>query len=249
MENKLVLGLDVSTTTIGVCLMSLENGKEKILELTHISPKISSKIKGIETLFLKKQIFEDEFINKYKGVGITDIIIEEPLLGSNNINTVATLLKFSALVSDVIYKELGIVPTYMSSYDSRKYSFPELLAIRTHDKRGNIYPLKHIKKSIKNNDLTLFGAYQWDIAKKDVMLGLITDKFQDINWIYDKKNELKKENFDASDASVCCLAYINKLINGDVEPKILNVIENEIGCYIEYEVLIWDKIYKHKIKI
>lgn len=247
MENKLILGLDVSTTTIGVCLMSLENDSEKILELTHISPKISNKIKGIEGLFLKKQIFEDEFIKKYKDIGITNVIIEEPLMGSNNINTVAILLKFSALVSNVIYKELGIVPEYISSHDSRKYSFPELLAIRKFNKKGEMYPLKHIKKSLKDSDLTLFGSYAWDVEKKHVMHNLINEKFKDIEWIYDKNGELKKENFDASDAAVCCLAYSNKLKYGDIDLKIID--SNETDTAINYKVSIWDKIYEHNIDL
>ena len=87
-KNKIILGLDISTTTIGICLLE-DNGSDygKIIELTHINPKVSPKIKGIEQLFLKKKIFE-EFLTKYKDFGIDDVIIEEPLLRSNNVNTV-----------------------------------------------------------------------------------------------------------------------------------------------------------------
>ena len=59
MENKksILLGLDVSTQCIGITLL-LDDGSDygKIIELTHINPKVSSKIKGIEQLFLKKKI-------------------------------------------------------------------------------------------------------------------------------------------------------------------------------------------------
>lgn len=247
MSNKVILGLDISTATIGVCLMSVDNEETKILEITHISPKIPTKIKGIEGLFMKMKIFEDEFINKYKNMGITDVVIEEPLMSSNNIRTVATLLKFSALISSVIYKELGIVPEYISSYESRLYSFPELLTIRKYNKKGGMYPLSHIRKSIKNNELTLFGSYAWDVEKKHVMHGLINQKFKGINWIYDKNGELKKENFDASDATVCCLAYSNKCMRGDFLPEITNTIESNSS--IDYDVKIWDRVYKHKIDL
>ena len=86
---KIILGLDVSTQTIGVTLL-LDDGSDygKIIELTHISPKVSSKIKGIEQLFIKKQIFAD-FISKFKDIGIDEAVIEEPLLRSNNINTLS----------------------------------------------------------------------------------------------------------------------------------------------------------------
>lgn len=247
MENKkIVLGLDVSTKTIGCCIMLVEEGKKEILKLTHISPKVSSKIKGIESLFLKKNIFETEFLNEYKDYGITNVVIEEPLLGSNNVNTIAILLRFNGMISDSVYRILGIVPEYISSYDARKYAFPELLAIRNFNKKGERYKIKDIKTSIKDNNLVLFGSYAWDVGKKDVMLGLVTDNYPDIPWIYDKNGELKKENFDASDAAVCCLGYINMKQYGLIELKIINVVEFE--TYIDYEVLIWDKIYKHRIE-
>ena len=64
--NRIYLGLDVSTVTIGVCILVDDGSKYgKIAELTHVNPKISKKIKGIEALFLKKKLFED-FLLKYK---------------------------------------------------------------------------------------------------------------------------------------------------------------------------------------
>lgn len=246
-EKRIILGLDVSTTTIGCCLMTYEDGVKNVIKLTHITPKISSKIKGIESLLLKRQIFEDEFINSYKNFGITDVIIEEPLLGSNNVNTIAILLKFNGMISDTIYRLLHIVPKYISSYDARKYSFPNLLAIRKYNKKGEQYPISKIRKALKDNNLVLFGSYSWDVAKKDVMLDLLSDIYPDITWIYDKNGELKKENFDASDSAICCLGYLNKEQYGDIETKIVNI--KEIETEITYNVLIWDKIYPHKISI
>ena len=147
-NHKVLLGLDVSTSCIGICLLEddgTNNGK--IIELTHINPKISSKIKGIEQLFLKKKIVE-EFIHKYKDFGIDEVVIEEPLLRSNNVITVASLLRFNGIVSDSIYNILGIVPQYISSYDARKYAFPELMGIRKYNKTEKQYDYAHIKKDI-----------------------------------------------------------------------------------------------------
>lgn len=207
MENKkVILGLDVSTATIGICLMLCDGEEYKIAKLTHIAPKISSKITGIESLCLKKNIFETEFLNQYKDYGITDVVIEEPLLGSNNINTVATLLRFNGMISDSVYRILNVVPKYISSYDSRKYAFPELMAVRKFDKKGNPYPDKKIKK----NNPVLFGDYPWDIDKKQVILDKVSEKYPDIEWIYNKKSELKKENFDSSDSVCCVLGFLGK---------------------------------------
>jgi hypothetical protein len=246
-KEKIILGLDVSTTTIGICLMKCNNDEEKILKLTHVSPKVSSKISGIESLCIKKGLFESEFLNEYKEYGITDVIIEEPLLRSNNIMAVSVLLKFNALISDSVYNMLGIVPNYMSSYDARKYAFPELLAIRKFDKKGNAYPSAKIKKALKDNNAVLFGNYAWDIGKKEILLDKVSEKYPEIEWIYNKKGELKKENFDSSDSVVCCLGYINKFNNGEIDLKVSDVKkEND---FISYNVNLWNKNIQHKIEI
>jgi hypothetical protein len=58
------------------------------------------------------------------------VVIEEPLLQSNNVNTVATLLRFNGMISKSVFDTLGVVPDFISSYDARKYSFPELMSVR-----------------------------------------------------------------------------------------------------------------------
>lgn len=205
MENKrVILGLDVSTATIGICLMLCEGDNAEIAKLTHITPKISSKIKGIESLFIKKNIFETEFLHQYENYGITDVVIEEPLLSSNNIYTVATLLRFNGMISDSVYRILGVVPQYISSHDSRKYAFPELVAIRKFDKKGNPYTENKIKK----NKPVLFGEYPWDIDKKQVILDKVSERYPNVEWIYDKNGELKKESFDSSDSVCCVLGFL-----------------------------------------
>lgn len=231
MMDEIILGLDVSTTTIGVCLM-IDNGvdKPKILKLTHVSPKTPKDVKGIEALILKKKIFENEFLLQYKGFGIKKVVIEEPLLGSNNVNTVAVLLKFSALISDSVYNILGVIPDYISSYDARKYAFPTLMTVRRFNKKGETLTDKQILKSLKAGNVVLFGDYPYDVSKKDVLLNFISRDYPDINWIYNKHGELKKENFDASDSAVCCLGYINKTRIGDMVIQIneQKIIDNKI---------------------
>lgn len=242
-KNTLCLGLDVSTTTIGVCLLEYNaDGYVKIIELTHINPKVSSKIKGIEQLFLKKQIFE-KFITKYKDLDITKVIIEEPLMRSNNINTCSTLLRFNGMISDCVYNVLGVVPEYISSYDARKYSFPELMAIRKYGKDGKQYDYKKILKEIKESKLVLFGSYSWEVDKKTVMQDKVSKLFPEIEWIYNKKGELKKENFDAADSCVALMGYLNHEKYGDIDFKTSNidVSETETGLKIEYDVSYWDK--------
>ena len=248
-NKRIILGLDISTTTIGICLLE-DDGSEygKIVELTHINPKVSSKIKGIEQLFLKKKIFE-EFLVKYKDFGIDNVVIEEPLLRSNNVNTVSTLLRFNGMVSDCIYDTLGIVPQYISSYDAREYSFPELMSIRKYGKDEKQYPYSKIKKEIRDCKLVLFGGYPWTIDKKTVLQGKVAEIFPDIEWLYDKKGELKKENFDACDAYVALLGWLNRERNGELSFSSEIISESNDGngnIEIQYIVKYWDKEEERK---
>ena len=61
-NSKIIASFDISTTTIGCSIMLVENNVRKVIKVTSITPKISSKIKGTESLFLKKRIFEEEFL-------------------------------------------------------------------------------------------------------------------------------------------------------------------------------------------
>lgn len=241
---EIYLGLDVSTACIGISII-VDDGSDygKIIELTHISPKVSSKIKGIEQLFLKKKIFE-EFLIKYKDFGIDHVVIEEPLLRSNNVNTVSTLLRFNGMVSDCVYNILGIVPNYISSYDAREYSFPELMSIRKYGKDEKQYEYSKIHKEIKDCKLVLFGGYPWTIDKKTVIQGKVADVFPDIEWLYNKKEELKKENFDACDAYVAVLGFMNKKRFGELSFSSEIVGESNDGKgtrEIVYTVKYWNR--------
>ena len=130
-------------------------------------------------------------------------------------------------------------------------SFPNLLAIRKFNKKGVIYPLTHIKKALKENALILFGSYPFDCDKKCIMMNAVTEKYPGIPWIYNKKGELKKENYDSCDALVCALAYSNEKRYGEIKPEIISYDISEIdGCIdISYVMRVWGKDYSKKIMI
>jgi len=205
-----VLGLDVSTKTIGI---SLFDKSGKLILLTHVTPKIKNvdKLSDIEVLIKKAQVFEEEFLKKYVNEGIEKVVIEEPLLGSNNVYTMATLIRFNGMVSRSVYETLNVAPEFISSYDSRKYAFPELMAKRTVNKKGVAYTEKELEKSKS----VLFGAYPFDIDKKMVIWEKVSELEPQIVWEYDKNMKLKKENFDTTDAYTCALAWMK--INGYVK--------------------------------
>ena len=250
--HRVILGLDISTSCIGASIV-IDDGesKPKIVKITHIAPKVDRNIKGIESLFIKKQVFEDEFLKTLKDFGITDVIIEEPLLSSNNSIVVAKLIRFNGMISEAIYRILGIVPVFISSFDSRMFSFPSLCSIRKYNKKGKEYDINHIKKDIKNNSLTLFGEFPYDIDKKNIMMNMINEMYPDIEWVLNQKGELKKENYDACDSLVCTLAYININRYGIEKPTVNDsiILEDDEQYIINYDMKIWDTVYPKTLVI
>jgi hypothetical protein len=184
-----ILGLDVSTKTIGWALFDMSS--RDLLELTHISPRPKPVSDNkMEELFTKSTTFRKK-LEEYKGLGIIKCIIEEPLLNSNNAYTIGTLLRYNTLISKEVYDVLGIVPEYVSTYESRKRAFPEL-----------------VQKNEKGK-FVLFGGYPKDCDKKQIVWELVAKREPQIQWLYTKNNTLKKENFDMSDSYTVVLSYLN----------------------------------------
>lgn len=205
-ENGVILGLDVSTKTIGVALFEDMGGRGELSVLTHITPKVKPVPESkIEELFKKVEVFE-EFLKKHRDTGITKVIIEEPLLRSNNVYTVATLLRFNGMVSRSVYDILGVVPDFISSYDARAFGFPELMQKRTHKKDGT----PHTEAAIKKAKPVLFGGLGYGIDKKSIIWEMVSELEPQIEWLYTKVNSLKKENYDMCDAYTCVLGQMHK---------------------------------------
>jgi RNase H-fold protein (predicted Holliday junction resolvase) len=189
-QNPKVLGLDVSTRTIGWALFDIQT--QQLLELTHISPVPKPKEENkMKDLLLKGEIFRAK-LNEYRNLGITKVIIEEPLLNSNNIYTISVLMRYNTLITKEIYDALGVVPEFISTYESRKNGFPQL-----------------VQKNNKNK-FVLFGGYPKDCDKKQIIWELVAKKEPQIQWLYTKNNTLKKENFDQTDAYTCVIGYMKK---------------------------------------
>ena len=187
-NNPKVLGLDVSTKTIGWALFDMRT--QELLELTHISPRPKMKTENkIEELLSKAEVFKSK-LDEYKNLGITKVVIEEPLLNSNNIYTVQTLLRYNSFVTKNIYDVLGIVPEFISTYNSRKFAFPQLLQLNDKDK------------------MVLFGGLPKDIDKKHVIWDLVAKREPQITWQYTRNNTLKKENYDQTDAYCAVLGHM-----------------------------------------
>lgn len=184
-----VLGLDISTKTIGWALFDITT--QQLLELTHVSPrpKMDKDEDKLKELILKSEIFAEK-LKQYTDLGIVRVVIEEPLLNSNNIYTIQTLLRFNSFLFKEIYNILGIVPEFISTYNSRKFAFPEL--VQENEKKKYV----------------LFGGLPKDIDKKMIIWEKVAKKEPQITWHYTKNNTLKKENFDQTDAYTCVLGFM-----------------------------------------
>ena len=135
--------------------------------------------------------FKEKMVD-YKNVGITKIVIEEPLINSNNIRTVATLMRYNSFITRTIYNVLGIIPSFISTYNSRKFAFPELVA-----------------ENIKGRKV-LFGKYEVGCDKKNIIWQKVSNKEPHLTWADTRNNTLKKENFDMCDAYTCVLGHMNQ---------------------------------------
>lgn len=187
-NNPKVLGLDVSTKTIGWALFDMRT--QELLELTHVSPRPKIKTENkIEELLSKADVFKSK-LEEYKNLGITKVIIEEPLLNSNNIYTVQTLLRYNSFVTKNIYDVLGLVPEFISTYNSRKFAFPQLLQLNDKGK------------------MVLFGGLPKDVDKKQIIWDLVAKREPQITWQYTRNNTLKKENYDQTDAYCAVLGHM-----------------------------------------
>lgn len=253
MQKRVILGLDVSTTCLGTSVVSYDDQEGvKVLYVHYIKFKNSSKIKGTDALFFKSQQFKDNFMYKIKEWGITDVVIEEPLPNSQNTLTVNTLMKFNGMISQSIYEATGIVPKYISSYDARKFAFPELISVRKFNKKDEEYDIKKVVKSLKHNEVVLFGAYPFSCAKKLILWNKIVELYPEITWEYDDKNELKVENFDASDSLICIIGQINKEKYKDSIPEVIeyDIKKDNIDVdTVKYKLKFCDKIFDKTINL
>jgi hypothetical protein len=185
-----VLGLDISTKTIGWSLFDIQT--QKLLELTHYSPVVKPQPKDkIEELLAKVDIFEER-LKKYRNLGITKVVIEEPLLNSNNIWTVGTLLRYNSMITKSIYDILGVVPNFISTYNARKFAWPDL--VQENDKGKRV----------------LFGGLPKDIDKKELIWKKVAESEPQIVWLYTRNNTIKKECFDQADSYTCVQGYMKQ---------------------------------------
>lgn len=109
----MILGLDVSTSIIGVCLLK----DDKIVKTDYID------LRKTTGLLYKAQVVEDYITHNLKDVGIEHVFIEQALMffrrGGSTAKTMSTLQNFNGIVSWLCFKMLEIEPQYVTPISAR----------------------------------------------------------------------------------------------------------------------------------
>lgn len=196
---KYIWSLDISTTNIGA---SLWDSQGKLIELKHLELKLGKDVPIQDRDMHKAEIFrkyaaeyKEHILNDLNGE-ITNIIVEEPLGGSNNSNTISLLFGFNGICRYILYKTFDVYPKKISVYESRKLFLPEL--VHTEKRNGEIvdvlsFPPKYIKEK---------KLYIWEkVCKLEPQ----------IEWFYKKDTNIPKDMcYDMSDSYCCGYAFLRQ---------------------------------------
>jgi hypothetical protein len=197
---KYIWSLDISTTNIGSALWS---DKGKLIELKHLELKTDKNIPVEIRDIHKAEIFR-KYVNEYKerilhelNGEIIHIIVEEPLGGSNNANTVSLLYGFNGICRYILFTIFGLYPKKISVYDSRKIFCSELVKVT-------------FKKGEKVETLSFPPEYR---DKKKLYIWEKVCKLEpQIEWFYKKDSKEPKDMcFDMSDSYAVGFAGLKQL--------------------------------------
>ncbi len=191
---KYIWSLDISTTNIGSALW---DKKGKLIELKHLELKLGKDIPVEDRDMHKAEIFR-KYVEDYKeriryelNGEIVHIVVEEPLGGSNNANTVSLLYGFNGICRYILFRIFNIYPKKISVYDSRKLFLINLVHLEK--KKGKMvevlsFPPEYIKEK---------KLYIWEKVRK---------LEPQIEWFYKKDGTPKDMNYDMSDSFVVGIA-------------------------------------------
>lgn len=117
--SRLYLGLDISTSTIGMCGM---NEEKELQFLSYVT------LKKQTTLIEKADAFKLELL-KYEGL-INGVFIEDPLVmykqGFSRAQILSKLSMFNGMCSLLTYLIYNITPIWYNVSTARKMAFPDM---------------------------------------------------------------------------------------------------------------------------
>ena len=197
---KYIWSLDISTTNIGSALWD-KNGK--LIELKHLELKLGKDISVEDRDMHKAEIFR-RYVEDYKerikhelNGEITHIVVEEPLGGSNNSNTVSLLYGFNGICRYLLFRVFNVYPKKISVYDSRKLFCSEL--VHSEKRKGELVEV-------------LSFPPEYNKEKKLYIWKKVCKLEPQIEWFYKKDtNEPKDMCFDMSDSYAVGIAGLKQL--------------------------------------
>jgi hypothetical protein len=196
----IILGLDVSTSTIGVCIIDsgvqLDGKGSHILLLDRIEfPKCKTlwdKADAVSRYMddLIRGSFDDADKQHLTGIYVDRIVLEEPLMGfrsgMSSAQTITTLMRFNGIVSYIARRTFKQDPEYINAPHARK-----LCGIK-------------LQK-------TAVGGPQ----KEQVFAHMAAHDLQHVRWPVKKSGAVVDWSRDATDAYVIARAA---QVNGPIQP-------------------------------
>ena len=184
--------------------MALWDDKGKLIELKHLELKTDKNTPVENRDIYKAEIFKKYVLEYREHVkanylgDIEHVIVEEPLGGSNNANTVSLLFGFNGICRYILYTIFGIYPMKISVYESRKLFCSELVKT-TRTRSGEIKE-------------TLSFPPEYRKEKKLYIWKKVSKLEPQIEWYYKKNSDKPKDMcFDMSDSYAVGFAGLKKL--------------------------------------
>lgn len=117
-----ILGLDISTSAVGICFSESTTNIENILSTKELT---AVEFKKCKTLWEKADVMFETLTQLQIKYGTPDLIaIEEPLMGfksgMSSASTITTLMRFNGIVSYIARNIYSLDPTYINAAHARK---------------------------------------------------------------------------------------------------------------------------------
>lgn len=130
----MILGLDISTSVVGISLF--HNDEFKLYELSYI------KFKDGTNLFIKLDEFIKTFEERYSDITLTQIFIEEPLKKFkgkfSSADTIQKLTQINSMISGYLYRKHKLFPIYFNVSTARKSVFKDLSIPQSHPNKKHL---------------------------------------------------------------------------------------------------------------
>lgn len=197
MQNKeYILGLDISTSTIGISLFEDNCDTGQLVTLTHFTPKLKPKPKTkLEEYKEKADLCVKQITKQFKGYNITKIIVEDPLQNSASQKVAMILSLFNEYMTNKLSLAFDMPIDFITVYESRKNALPEL--VNDKDVFMGDFPNKvaNLRKS------------KWS---KFLIMYLVSQRYKGIKWLLNRAYKIDKKNFDRADSIIVVLGYMIK---------------------------------------